>query len=147
MNIENSMATLKERISSLVIYDDIESDTVKFARAAMCLNENPKSIALSLGTVKKIIANNNISSNHIDLIALLTHPDVDFLQLEYVLVLDDYDEPIEVSNDAMADAYKSGYLHNPKNPDHIIYDYDNYIFPTFIINDSYIEKSNWRNEC
>ena len=147
MNIETAMATLKERISSLVIYDEIESDTIKFARAAMCLNENPKSVVLSMGSIKKIIENNNIKASHIDLIALLTHPDIDFLQLEYILLVDDYDDPIEISNDAMADAYKNGYLQNPKNPDHIIYDYDAYVFPTFIITDSYVEQSNRRHEC
>jgi len=140
MNIETAMATLKERISSLVIYDEIESDTVKFARATMCLNNNPKSIVLSVGTIKKILENNDITTSHLEVIALLTHPDIDFLQLEYVLVIDEYDDPIEISNDTMADAYKTGYLQNPKNPDHLIYDYDNYVFPTFIITDFYIEK-------
>lgn len=147
MNIETAMATLKERISSLVIYDDIESDTIKFAKAAMCLNQNPKSVVLSTGFIKKLLKNNSIKVSYIDIITLLTHPDIDFLQLEYVLVVDDYDEPIEISNDAMADAYKSGYLQNPKNPDHLIYDYDNHVFPTFIISDSYLEENNRRHQC
>lgn len=145
--METIISALKEKISSLVIYDEIESDTIKFARAAMCLNENLKSIVLSIGIIKKIIKNNEIKANYLDLIALLTHPDIDFLQLEYVLLIDDDDDPIEISNDAMVDAYETGYLQNPKNPDHIIYDYDNYVFPTFIITESYIEQSNWRHEC
>jgi len=66
MNIEAAMVMLKERISSLEIYEDIESDTLKFARAVFSLNENPKSIVLSMGMVKKILENNNISSSHIE---------------------------------------------------------------------------------
>lgn len=81
-----------------------------------------------------------------DLIRLLTHPDIDFLQLEYVLVMDDYGDPIEISNDAMDYAYKVGYLQNPEDPDQVIYNYEKYVFPIFIIADSYIEQSNWRYE-
>ncbi|WP_249213830.1 hypothetical protein, partial [Tatumella sp. JGM130] len=146
MNIETAMVMLKERISSLEIYEDIESDTLKFARAAFSLNENPKSIVLSMGMIKKIIENNNIILSHIELITLLTHPDIEFLQLEYLLIIDDHDEPIEISNDDMADAYTTGYLQNPKNPDQLIYDYNDFIFPTFVINDAYTDNINWRDQ-
>jgi len=145
MNIENSMAMLKEKISSLEIYEDIESDTLEFARAAICLNKNPKSIVLSMGMVKKIIENNGIKSSHIELITLLTHPDIEFFHLEYLLIIDDNEEPIEISNDDMADAYRKGYLQNPKNPDQLIYDYNELIFPTFVISDMYTDNVNWRN--
>jgi len=145
MNIEAAMVMLKERISSLEIYEDIESDTLKFARAVFSLNANPKSIVLSMGMVKKILENNNISSSHIELITLLTHPDIEFLQLEYLLIIDDHDEPIEISNDDMADAYRTGYLQNPQNPDQLIYDYNDFIFPTFVITDMYTDNINWRN--
>ncbi|MHA2900781.1 hypothetical protein [Enterobacter sp. H2G27] len=147
MNIDTAMAILKDKISSLVVYDGIKDDTVEFARVAMGLNEDPRNVVLSMGAVKKIIENNNIKTSYLDLVSLLTHPDIDFLQLEYVLVIDDNDEPIDISNDAMADAFRLGYLQNPNNPDQIIYDFNDYIFPTFVINELYIEQKHWRHEC
>ncbi|WBG93467.1 hypothetical protein N5580_21140 (plasmid) [Pantoea piersonii] len=138
MNIDGCIKLLKGRISSLLIYDEIEQDLIKFASKVLELNDDANSIILTKVLIEKIIKEYGIELNYLKIITALTHPDVDFLRLEYLLFIDD--ESIELSNEDMQRAYDLGFLRNPKDPDLIIENYMELVAPIFLISKNFIKE-------